>query len=171
MFPVFGRIHIVICEDKATKILTEYIDMSGFHLILLKGHMKVLGADAFGHISLSNVFKFSNIIKNASKRNPQCKIALCCGREPGLRIQIACLLGCHLIMEQGLGFEEAYLALAPIHSPALTHSKTGAEMLKNALRALCCGKCLNWLGMDKCPLEASPCTWSTEEYLHYARCC
>ena len=77
------------------------------------------------------------------------------------------LIGCHLIISKGLGFEESFLALKafrPFHPLFEKHF----SLLESLFRAVCCAKCLNWIDFSVDATESSTQIWM-EEYIHYAR--
>ena len=61
---------------------------------------------------------------------------------PGLFI-----IGCHLIMTHGLGFEETYLCFKPFHKYLKSHPPKCGESFEAWLRAFCCAKCLDWISV------------------------
>jgi hypothetical protein len=118
--------------------------------------------------SLSDIYSFSDMMQNLSKVGSSVKI-VCAGVNPKEQIAIAFLLGCHLIMWNGLGFEEAYLAFTPLYETV--DRNFGNIEFKCLLRALCCAKCLSWIDFrsdsdGKAMLNGRI---EMDEFMHYSR--
>ena len=118
--------------------------------------------------SLSDIYGFNEMMQNVSRCSSKVKI-ICAGVDPVQQVAIAFLLGCHLIMSNGLGFEEAYLPFRPLY--ATIEQCFGNVAFTSSLRALCCVKCLNWIDFRKDPIDESQprCIIDMEEFIHYSR--
>jgi hypothetical protein len=178
---VHGRIHTALCSDEQAERRAGEAEFQGFHLVLLNESIGPLTVDMISNKccnkdvnlgSLVEIFKFNNKVKSILRRCPNLKLAFCAGTEPSTQLKIAFLLGCHLIMEQGLGFEATYMAFRPLHSLFETQDMMGAPTIRSSFRAFCCCKCLNWIDFSEeqdssklKPLE----TISMDEHMHYAR--
>ena len=97
------------------------------------------------------------------------KLVFCDGKDLQSQVQLAFLLGCHLIMTHGLGFEEAYLAFRPL-STLFERTSTDEISVEKSMRAFCCAKCLNWIDfgqqIDISSIDHPLCM---DELDHYAR--
>jgi hypothetical protein len=126
--------------------------------------------NSFEPSSLSEIFRFNAMVAKISKLYAGFKLIFCAGRFVQSKVQLAFLLGCHMIMTHGLGFEEAYLAFRPIYG--LFEETSSDEMsVEKAMRAFCCAKCLNWIDfgqqIDGSTGDHPICM---DESDHYARC-
>jgi hypothetical protein len=85
---------------------------------------------------------------------------------------LAFLLGCHMMLSHGLGFEETYLAFRRLHSLMDPQSRDGPQIsVKSCLRAFCRAKCSNWIIFKDLAASPSESNLSIHirTYLHYAR--
>jgi hypothetical protein len=118
-------------------------------------------------VSLEEVHRFDCFMRRAEILQPHLKLLVCAGDEPFRQMRTMLLLGCHLIISQGLGFEESFLDLKAFRSfhPMF---ETHFACLESVFRAVCCAKCLNWIDFS---LDASECSAriQMDEYIHYAR--
>jgi hypothetical protein len=95
---------------------------------------------------LSDIFLFDDIMKSELAKNSfGFKQLVNIGSDPVTQARSSFLLGCHLIMSHGLGFEETFLSLRPLHALFDQFSQMENISLENSLRAFCCAKCLNWI--------------------------
>ncbi len=96
---------------------------------------------------------------------PTKRIVFQAGTDSSTQATIAFLMGCHMMLSHGLGFEETYLAFRRLHSIMEPQSCTGPQIsVKSCLRAFCRAKCSEWITfIDK------PGSMHIDEYLHYAR--
>lgn len=98
----------------------------------------------FENSYLSAIFHFDAMVKRILNQHLLHKIIFCAGKDLEYQIELSILLGCHLIMTHGLGFEETFLAFRPLNSFFKQTSFLDIS-LENILRAFCCAKCLNWI--------------------------
>ncbi len=117
-------------------------------------------------ISLSDVCGFSEMLHNVTKLSSRVSI-FCAGADPKQQVSIAFLLGCHLIMSNGLGFEEAYLSFKPLYGPIDRYF--GNLEFTCSLRALCCAKCLSWIASDSEGETMLYGQMEMDEFMHYSR--
>jgi hypothetical protein len=119
-------------------------------------------------LSLSDIYSFSDMMQKLSKVGSRIKI-VCAGVNPKQQIAIAFLLGCHLIMSNSRGFEEAYLAFTPLHETV--DRNFGDAEFRCLLRALCCAKCLSWIDFrsDSDSKAMLTCRIEMDEFMHYSR--
>jgi hypothetical protein len=98
------------------------------------------------NFGLSDIFRFDDIVRSeAAKNSSGFKQLVNIGSDPVTQARSSFFLGCHLIMSHGLGFEEAFLSLRPLHALFEQFSQMGYISVENSLRAFCCAKCLNWI--------------------------
>ena len=121
---------------------------------------------------LSAIYCFDEKVKNiSSKKCERCKLVFCAtSSDAKSRVKLAFLLGCHMIMTHGIGFEETHLSIRKIWNK-FDDAKLLDFSVGNALRAFCSAKCLNWIEFSKHsknPDETHQ-TIDMEEFDHYAR--
>ena len=69
----------------------------------------------FTQCHLSAILRFDEMVRS-DLRNQTCHSLIFQGGENEKnQTQLSFLLGCHLIMTHGLGFEETYIAFSPLH--------------------------------------------------------
>ncbi len=142
---------IALCEAEQAKVLVESDLQSGM-LIQFRPSMQVKYAgdegpfkdNGFEPSSLSEIFRFNMMVAKMSKQHSTLKLVLCSGPDIQSQVQLAFLLGCHMIMTHGLGFEEAYLAFRPIYG-LFEPISSNTMSVEKSMRAFCCAKCLNWI--------------------------
>ena len=176
-----GELYIALCGKDQTKDIVEKdlkcgmvvqfdsISRVNFYEESERGSLSTDRNSGFWPIGLSEIFHFNTMITKTSKLHASYKLVLCAGSDVQAQVQLAFLLGCHMIMTHGLGFEEAYLAFRPLFT--LFESILSDEMsVEKSLRAFCCAKCLNWIDfgqhIDKSQSDHPICM---DEFDHYAR--
>ena len=118
--------------------------------------------------SLEEMYKFDHRMQRfASRSFLNSKIIVCAGLEHHHQAEVLFLLGCHLAMSKGLGFEEILLAFRPFTE---LMARTSPEMswVENYWRAICCAKCLNWIDFIEKSSDKNA-FLQMDEYMHYAR--
>ena len=122
--------------------------------------------------SLEEVFRFDSVVQNTMARSPVgAQILICAGHEPSRQVRVLLLIGCHLIMSQGLGFEETVLAYRPFKDMLASHSPNETwQWLQDCWRAMCCAKYLDWIDFSESQEEKIEGAIHMDEYIHYARC-
>ena len=121
-------------------------------------------------ISLEEVYRFDGILRAGLKTSS--RILVCAGNRAHHQIRICLLLGCHLMISQGLGFEETILTFRPMHA-MFASSCTGVLSIEQYLRAVCCAKCLKWIDFQEKQSVQNNGEMKSEiqmdEYMHYTR--
>ncbi len=118
-------------------------------------------------LSLEEMFGFDANIQNLVQLQAP-HVVVCTGFEAKRQAKTLMLLGCHMVLSQGMAFEEAFLIFRPLHSLIRTHY-TGISAFEILLRAMCCAKCLNWIDFGlACNNRAKACI-QMDEFIHYAR--
>jgi hypothetical protein len=123
---------------------------------------------------LSEIFRFNAMVANLSKLHPGLKLVFCAEQDVQSQVQLAFLIGCHMIMTHGLGFEEAYLAFRPLYK--LFERTSSDEMsVEKSMRAFCCAKCLNWIDygqhIDSSIPDHPICMDESDHYSRYFTSC
>ena len=127
--------------------------------------------NSFQPSSLSEIFRFNAMVAKISKLDAGLKLVFCAGPFVQSQVQLAFLLGCHMIMTHGLGFEEAYLAFRPLYG--LFEQTSSEEMsVEKSMRAFCCAKCLNWIDfgqhIDGSRADHPICMDESDHYARYS---
>jgi hypothetical protein len=117
--------------------------------------------------SLEEMFNFDVTMQNLARRQAN-RVLVCTGFDTNRQARTLMLLGCHMVISQGMGFEETFLIFRPMQSTLKTHL-IGISAFEVLLRAICCAKCLNWInfGLDSNNRPAN-CV-QMDEFIHYAR--
>jgi hypothetical protein len=172
--PIHSHLFLALCKhehvasimesDPKMYFATQVMSSDGFETL----HSATVGS--FHPSDLSEICRFDSNVKSLMQLNPKLKLIVCATNEIPQQVHFAFLLGCHMIMTLGLGFEETYLAFRPLHNLFAIQS-TEEMSLEKSLRAFCCAKCLNWIdfgqGPSSCCGKYRPICM--EEYDKYAR--
>lgn len=102
-------------------------------------------------VAFVEVYRFDLMAKRTEDMNPNTKILFVLNSDLVTNNILSFLIGSHLIMSHGLGFEEAYLSLRPIVSHFKNESANDGMSVENLLRAFCCAKCLDWINFQISP--------------------
>ena len=130
-------------------------------------------ATAFSAPSVEDIFGFDQMACALEERNLSHKIVFQSRLDWHSHATLAFLMGCHMMLSHGLGFEETYLAFRRLHTIMDPEPRNEPQItVKSCLRAFCRAKCSNWM-IFKGPMAASPDSNNSihiEKYLQYARC-
>ncbi len=126
-------------------------------------HSLVVTAENSVSFSLEDMFHFDDIMQKLVQQQAR-RIVVCTGVETNRQARTLMLLGCHMVMSQGMGFEEAFLIFRPLHSMLEIHLR-GTSAFEIVLRAMCCAKCLSWINFGPAPENGI----QMDEFIHYAR--
>jgi hypothetical protein len=128
--------------------------------------------EVFEPPSLGNIFKFDEMASALERKHPRMKLVFQTGPVPSTQIKMAFLMGCHMIMTHGIGFEETNLAFRNFRSLFGFESHESADItIASCWRAFCCAKSLAWIEFNKVVCDYThddPCI-HIDEYMHYAR--
>ena len=120
---------------------------------------------------LTAIWNFDEKVKGATKHHYGQKLVFC-STVPDMQscARIAFLLGCHMIMTHGIGFEETYLAIRCILQ-RIAESSSLELAVETSLRAFCSARCLSWIDFSQNKLNkgAEHQSIDMEEFVHYAR--
>ena len=94
-------------------------------------------------------------------------VLVCPGHGTNIQARTLLLLGGHLIMSQGMGFEETVLAFRPLNA-LLQMNLHGVLSFEAMLRAVCCAKCLSWIDFGLEHAKQTDNGIQMDEYVHYA---
>lgn len=131
---------------------------------------EIESSSPFFYGSLSELHRFDLAMKASNGSDVRHRgsntIFLICG-SAAMHMQCLFLIGSHLIMAYGLGFEETFLCLRHCHVLVDAGDLDYKEIFANKLRAFCCAKCLDWIDfrvvMQKLPVQI-------DKFVHDERC-
>ena len=172
-FHVHSRLYLALYEKGQAEILAKHEFQNKY---IIRSPLSTVWSDAengFSPGSLSEVYQFDSSVKEMTRKNPEFRIVFSSGAGSELQVKTAFLIGCHMIMSHGIGFEETFLAFRPLHDKieSLTVSNRGklSVSFKSCLRAVCCAKCMNWVDFrDDLGVGGVIGKIPMDEYLHYA---
>ena len=107
--------------------------------------------ESFNPSSLIEIFKFDEMACTLERKNPTMKLVFCTGAGLASQVRVAFLIGCHMIMSLGVGFEETNLSFKLFHGmfERFSPADAGGVTVENCWRALTRAKCLNWVDFRK----------------------
>jgi hypothetical protein len=127
--------------------------------------------DKFTKPKIEDIYEFDQMACAVEAKYPTQRIVFQTGSDQNAQATISFLMGCHMMLSHGLGFEETYLAFRRLHSIMDPPTRDGPQIsVKSCLRAFCRAKCSEWITF-KDPVAGSPDkpgTMHIDEYLHYA---
>ena len=118
-------------------------------------HTSFLGKDTVLPVSLGEVRTFDIMMRMIASRDCSALITVvcyCCDQQT--QEAVAFLVGCHLMLSHGYGFEETILLFRPPNELIATYYADQRHVnysFKNLLRAVCCAKCLGWIDFHADP--------------------
>ena len=115
--------------------------------------------------SLSLLHQFDSLATRLATEQHSPKLAFVFGETTQAFERYLFLIGCHLIMTHGFGFEETCLALDKVH----THTRRCVDSTKDWLRSLCCAKCLDWIDFRVTPKNVVN-SFEFDKIIHDERC-
>jgi hypothetical protein len=176
---IHNNFFVAPCDVTRASDLQENSSVASFLIPVLQdvvaaesdASLRCLDSDGFTPSSLSAISRFDEKMKNIEAAHPHSNLVFCTSTQDRYQIRLAFLLGCHLILEQGLGFEETYLAFRPLEK-ILPDEPSHKISMQIALRAFCCAKCMGWIDFSHDCAEGqkhSERVICMDEYDHYAR--
>jgi hypothetical protein len=126
----------------------------------------------FNPPNADDIYKFDLMACALEEKSPTQKIVFLSGQDQQAQAMLAFLLGCHMMLSHGLGFEETYLAFRRLHGLLDPQSHDGPQIsVKTCLRAFCRAKCSDWIVFKDLAAASSESSFSIHilKYLHYAR--
>ena len=123
--------------------------------------------------SLSEIFKFDQMMNRLVRRNPTQKILICTGTETHLRVKAAFLGVCHSIISHHIDCNQAYNSLLRLceSNEVLQGIKGKNYSVRSCLLAVQHASRHNWIDFDE-KFDSLPFRENSidmDEYLHYAR--
>jgi hypothetical protein len=179
-FHIHNRFYLALCSHEHAEVLAKHELSNRFLVVSLKSHKNeesdtLLSSEdsegCFKPCSLSRIFKFDKMATSLERKSPSMRLVFCTGHDQTEQVSTALLLGCHMIMSHGCGFEETNLAFKYFHSKAAVPSDSNNVSIQNCWRAVCQAKCRNWIDLESMSQIQDECVGAIcmQEYLHYAR--
>jgi hypothetical protein len=174
---VHGRIYITLYgEAEAAKVAQH--ETSNFVVIPPTSYASASESNdstkcAFQPPSLTEIYKFDEMVRNVSRRNPTQKLIFSAGSEMQIRVRTSFLIGCHAIISHEMDFEAVFRAFKSHHELFLlvSCSDEAGSSIWSCISAVFQAKKHSWIDFKE-TFETSSVKSSTilmEEYLHYAR--
>jgi hypothetical protein len=183
---IHNRIYVALLDGEQTEIVSRHVlttnylvvplEMTDVDRIAVKACQgDLFGAHPFHPAFLGDILKFNETVSSLERRKPGMKLVFQAGRDENVQVQMAFLLGCHMIMRHGVGFEETHLAFQSLQV-LVNESESGAcgdlgICIKSCWRAICYAKCQNWIDLftavNTSDGEDKRCI-QIDEYIHYA---
>ena len=176
MLHIYNNLYISLKDIENFKCSLD-VDMKNIVLIPFNARQQSYEEDntsdhtgSFQPSYLAAIYRFDERINKVSLTNDGKKLVFVTRRDTQSRVRLSFLIGCHLIMAHGLGFEETSLAFRPLWE-LHEHISCSEKSVEKSLRAFCCARCLNWIDFGKSvkALEESKQTIDMEEFEHYSR--
>ena len=124
--------------------------------------------------SLTQIFKFDEMARSISRRNPTQRLIFSAGSDLISRVHTSFLLGCHLMMSHDVDFDIVYPAFHRMHDilESLRSDDTGSSVF-SGMRAIFQARKNCWIEFKETfeiGRTINPNLIAKDEYLHYARC-
>jgi hypothetical protein len=153
--PIHGSFYVAT-EDPSDLNLVRSVEFRVVPLSASKktieiGEEGICNDDTSCHFaSLSDIHRFDSMVKSMTSNNFGIKLLFHISRDPALQTRVLFLLGCHMILTCGLGFEETYLSFRQFHQTFEQYCSARGASVEQSLRALCCAKCSDWIDLRVC---------------------
>ena len=174
-----NRLYISILDNQMAAIALKCISNMKFKYVsLLRSNIADIihrlpampSITLFSAPCLKDILQFDHMASGIQQRSPTKKIVFQVGSEASAQATMAFLLGCHMMLSNGLGFEETFLALGRMIQ-SLDNREQGclAISMRSCLRAFCRAKCSGWIRTADSGTCGDSSSIHIDEYLHYAR--
>ena len=166
---IYGSLYVAMLDAEQAERLAQHI-LGKYFFIQLNTRQSKSEISSFVPSSLTEVFRFDEMLRTAQRQNPFLKIILCTDSDSYVQAKTMFLLVCHLIMTQAFAHDqlaETYNHLEHI----LRCSESEIRTFQNCCMAVHRAKGLGWIDF-KDVFDVSPINENRifiEEYIHYAR--
>ncbi len=131
--------------------------------------------DYFVPSSLADIYNFDKLANEIIRKNADHKFVFCASANPRVQSKVVFLLGCHLIMSYGLGWEDCEAHFADLQDVLDQYAPVydNHPSLRHCWHAIQCAQRMGWIDFRDLVVDADEdddisCI-HMEEYLHYAR--
>jgi predicted Rdx family selenoprotein len=117
---------------------------------------------------LGDIFRFDEMLTKVRRRNrvnEQSQIIFSVASSINSQINVAFLLGCHLMLSSGMSYEQ----ILSVFEPYLEKLAINSSRLHTFWSAVNRARVLGWLRGQDCDAPDDDVTIEMEEYFHYAR--
>ena len=174
---VHNRLYLALLGEKQAEIVARNILTLNYLVVPLSVSdvadiQSTKDNETFEPPCLGDIFKFDEMASALERKHPRMKLVFHTGPNQTTQIGMAFLMGCHLIMSHGVGFEETFLTFRNFHSISELKANGSADIsITSCWRAFCCAKCLAWIEFNKvvCDSVHDDKCIHIDEYMHYAR--
>jgi hypothetical protein len=180
---VHNRLFLVLSDKGPSSVVSKHISDLHYHVVpLFASHInEIIHREAEQHPSgefrfttprLKDILEFDQMACALEKKNPVTKIVYQAGSDRITQSTLSFLVGCHMMISHGLGYEETYLAFGSIrHLLEPSSFDQPSISVKSCLRAFCRAKCSDWITFKEQTDDSpeKPGSIHIDEYLHYAR--
>ena len=158
---IHGKFHVLLTNHSRSSDILQKLDSKQFYSVVLptitetpieqsKSNEEITAkrcSDSWHLASLLDIHRFDTLMKEGVRSSAGLKLMLMIDGELGSQIKNLFLLGCHLILSQGIGFEETLLSFKCFHILFEKYFTISNISVENSLRSLCCAKCLDWINL------------------------
>jgi hypothetical protein len=178
---VHKRLYLALFEPDQASVMAQHELKQNFVIVPYSAEE---GDAAANPTSLIAIYNYDCTARAVARQNPGLKLVFCAGSEPSPQARAAFLLGCHLIMSQGLSFDRTYIAFQRFHdafdavplaapdAAGMSRGGGGALGVPSCWAALACAKGLGWIDFGRVfarDAEVPPSFINIEDYVHFAR--
>eukprot|EP00291_Cryptomonas_curvata_P016601 CAMPEP_0172155352 /NCGR_PEP_ID=MMETSP1050-20130122/2579_1 /TAXON_ID=233186 /ORGANISM="Cryptomonas curvata, Strain CCAP979/52" /LENGTH=286 /DNA_ID=CAMNT_0012824243 /DNA_START=54 /DNA_END=911 /DNA_ORIENTATION=- len=171
-----GRLYITLYEEEEAGKVAQH-ETSNYVVIPAPSfdnasQSKDKSKCTFHPPSLTEIYKFDEMVQNLSRRNPTQKLIFSAGSEWLVRVRTSFLVGCHAMISHEMDFESVFSAFQKLHDlfGLVSSTEEAGSSVWSSMSAIFQAKQHNWIDF-KVTFEMTSVKSSTilmEEYLHYA---
>lgn len=171
---IYGRIYLTL-HDEENALRIARLEATNF-LVIPRLQIDLpasISEDNFHPPSLTDIFKFDEMMQCIERKNPSKKLVFCAGRTAHDQSRAAFLIGCHAIVSCGAQLVEIRKSISRLNFTfnQRTHSISTGLTIQSCLSAVFRAKESNWIDFRETfsTLPANCHSIQMEEYMHYAR--
>jgi hypothetical protein len=151
---IHNRLYVALFDEKQADIIAKSALQTSYRIISSSitgtGEVSEQANDEsierrFLPPNLEDVFFFDQAASAIERKDPKLKLVFQTGTHLTTQMRLTYLLGCHMILSHGVGFEEAYLAFRPLHYLVDLDAGDASISIRSCWRAMCCAKVHGWI--------------------------
>ena len=174
---IHNRLYLALLDEKQSEAVARNV-LQKCYLVVTLDMVNIRKLDehdtpeleTFDPQGLGDIFRFDEMANALARKDSKLKLVFQTGADQRVQRSLTFLLGCHMILSHGVGFEEAYLAFRQLHH-LVEFDAENSVTIRSCWRAFCCAKVHGWVDFNPVlgpsPYDAD--CMHIEEYLHYAR--
>ena len=174
-FCAHQRIYIALYDERQAERMAKhalnvkYVVVSNKSMLRERHDLRVQEED-FRKVSLVDIYKFNQMANQVARRNVDCKLVFSAGCETKRQIKVVFLIGCHLLLSQGLDADQTCNILAGFQE-LFAHDGNNQVNALDCWRALHRAASVSWIDFrehlnNECDEDH---TINMEEFIHYSR--